>query len=86
MRARVEEARAGADLPATREAVAALARWLASRDRDLDEAVDLALEALRGGDDVLCAPFASTSGKRLAFRAAKTQRFGDVLGVIYRKV
>jgi hypothetical protein len=33
----------------------------------------------------LCGPFATTSGKRLAFRAAKTHRFGDVLGVIYRR-
>jgi hypothetical protein len=40
---------------------------------------------LRGGDDVLCPPFSTGNGKRLAFRAAKTQRFGDVLGVIYRR-
>jgi tetratricopeptide (TPR) repeat protein len=52
MRARVEEARAEDDATATRAACATLARWLASRDRDLDEAVDLAVEALRGGDDV----------------------------------
>jgi tetratricopeptide (TPR) repeat protein len=52
MRARVEEARAGGDAVAGRTACAALARWLASRDRDLDEAVDLAMEALRGGDDI----------------------------------
>ena len=52
MRARVEDARTARDLVATREACAALARWLASRDRDLDEAVDLAAEALRVGDDV----------------------------------
>ena len=52
MRARVDEARAAGMSAVTREACAALARWLASRDRDLDEAVDLALEALRGGDDV----------------------------------
>ena len=52
MRARVEEARAEGDRAATRAACAALARWLASRDRDLDEAVDLATEALRGGDDI----------------------------------
>jgi len=51
-RARVEERRAAGEAMATREACAALARWLASRDRDLDEAVDLAMEALRGGDDV----------------------------------
>ncbi|HEX3343544.1 MAG TPA: hypothetical protein VHS09_03180, partial [Polyangiaceae bacterium] len=52
MRARVEEARAAGETAATRQACATLARWLASRDRDLDEAVDLAMEALRGGDDV----------------------------------
>ncbi|HEY3818604.1 MAG TPA: hypothetical protein VGL81_15625 [Polyangiaceae bacterium] len=52
MRARVEEARAAGETAATRQACAALARWLASRDRDLDEAVDLAMEALRGGDDI----------------------------------
>jgi hypothetical protein len=52
MRARVEEARVAGNSAATREAAAALARWLASRDRDLDEAVDLAVEALRVGDDV----------------------------------
>ncbi|HEY5318809.1 MAG TPA: hypothetical protein VIJ20_12545, partial [Solirubrobacteraceae bacterium] len=52
MRARVEEARAAGETAATRQACATLARWLASRDRDLDEAVDLAVEALRGGDDI----------------------------------
>jgi tetratricopeptide (TPR) repeat protein len=52
MRARVEEARAEGDPGAGRTACVALARWLASRDRDLDEAVDLAVDALRQGDDV----------------------------------
>src|SRR5580704_3263559 len=52
MRARVDEARADGDRRATREACTALARWLASRDRDLDEAVDLATEALGIADDV----------------------------------
>ncbi len=52
MRARVEEARADGDRRATRDACTALARWLASRDRDLDEAVDLATEALGIADDV----------------------------------
>jgi tetratricopeptide (TPR) repeat protein len=52
MRARVEEARAGGDAMALREAATALARWLASRDRDLDEAVELASQALHVAEDV----------------------------------
>lgn len=52
MRARVEEARAGSDAKALRDACATLARWLASRDRDLDEAVDLGSQALHVEDDV----------------------------------
>jgi hypothetical protein len=39
---------------------------------------------LRGGDEVLCAPFATSDGLRIRFRAVEWQRFGDVLGVIYR--
>jgi tetratricopeptide (TPR) repeat protein len=52
MRARVEEARASNDPEATRVACTRLARWLASRDRDLGEAVDLAMSALLLGEDV----------------------------------
>jgi cellulose synthase operon protein C len=52
MRARVEEARAGDDPAALRSASVALARWLASRDRDLDEAVRLATVALSLGDEI----------------------------------
>src|SRR5579859_1363430 len=52
MRARVEDARAGNDPVSSRAASIALARWLASRDRDLDEAVQLALTALSLGDDI----------------------------------
>ncbi len=52
MRARVEEARAGGDPKALREACATLARWLASRDRDLDEAVELGSQAVHVEDDV----------------------------------
>ncbi len=40
---------------------------------------------LRGGDDVLCQPFPAPSGKRLRFQSERTERFGDVLGVIYRR-
>src|ERR1700722_12265621 len=52
MRARVEEAQVADDSPALRAACMALARWLASRDRDLDEAVQLAASALSLGDDI----------------------------------
>jgi hypothetical protein len=40
---------------------------------------------LKGGDDVLSAPFASLSGKRLPFHATKTATIGDILAVIYRR-
>jgi len=40
---------------------------------------------LRGGDDVLSEPFPAASGKRLCFQTARTTRFGDVLGVVYRR-
>ncbi len=52
MRARIEEARASGEPAALREASARLARWLASRDRNLDEAADLASQALDLGEDV----------------------------------
>ncbi len=52
MRARVEEAQAADDSPVLRATCMALARWLASRDRDLDEAVQLAASALSLGDDI----------------------------------
>jgi tetratricopeptide (TPR) repeat protein len=51
LRARVEEARAAADTTGLRAASKALARWLASRERNLDEAVDLATTALSLGVD-----------------------------------
>jgi tetratricopeptide (TPR) repeat protein len=52
LRARVEQARAAGDAGATRQACVDLARWLASRDRDLDEAVELAVQALLAGPEV----------------------------------
>ncbi len=52
MRARVEDARAGGDATALAHAATSLARWLASRDRDLDEAVELATQALHVVEDV----------------------------------
>jgi hypothetical protein len=40
---------------------------------------------LKGGDDVLAEIFATPGGRRVPFRATKTTRFGDVLGVVYRR-
>ena len=40
---------------------------------------------LKGGPGVLSEPFQAPTDGRLAFRAVKTVRFGDVLGVIYRR-
>jgi hypothetical protein len=41
---------------------------------------------LRGGDDVLSGPFPAPSAKRLRFQTARTLHFGDVLGVVYRRI
>jgi hypothetical protein len=41
---------------------------------------------LRGGDDVLAETFPAPMGKRLRFEIARTRRFRDVLGVVYRRV
>ncbi|MDB4998916.1 MAG: Translation initiation factor 2, partial [Myxococcaceae bacterium] len=51
LRVRVEEARASSESEAERIASVELARWLASRDRELDEAAQLALRAVRIQDD-----------------------------------
>src|SRR5215472_6022218 len=51
MRGRVEMAARAADRGEHRAAAIALARWLASRDRDLDEAARLAEKALELGED-----------------------------------
>jgi len=40
---------------------------------------------LRGGNEVLCPPFTTTDGKRIAFRLVRTVEFGNVLGVVYRR-
>jgi hypothetical protein len=40
---------------------------------------------LKGGENVLSESFAASKGKRVPFRAVKTTRFGDVLGVVYRR-
>jgi hypothetical protein len=40
---------------------------------------------LKGGSEALSEPFPTATGTRLAFRSTKAVRFGDVLGVIYRR-
>jgi hypothetical protein len=40
---------------------------------------------LKGGDNVLSETFPAPKGRRIPFRAIKTTRFGEVLGVIYRR-
>jgi len=41
---------------------------------------------LKGGGAVLSEPFQTPAGIRIGFRSVRTVRFGDVLGVIYRKI
>jgi hypothetical protein len=52
MRARVDAARNANDPAQLRTACMTFARWLGSRDRDLDEAVQLAATALSLGEDI----------------------------------
>jgi hypothetical protein len=40
---------------------------------------------LSGGKETLSAPFFTPNGKRLAFRMTKSVRWGNVLGVVYRR-
>jgi hypothetical protein len=40
---------------------------------------------LKGGNDVSSKPFQTPAQVRIGFRSAGTRRFGDVLGVIYRR-
>jgi hypothetical protein len=41
---------------------------------------------LKGGSAVLSEPFQTPAGIRIGFQSVKTVRFGDVLGVIYRRL
>jgi hypothetical protein len=41
---------------------------------------------LKGGPDVLAKPFSILDGKRLPFKSIRTTRFGDILGVVYRRL
>ena len=40
---------------------------------------------LRGGDEVLCSPFATKNGRRIPFRQTSSRPLGDALGVVYRR-
>jgi hypothetical protein len=40
---------------------------------------------LKGGEETLSEPLQTISGKRIPFCAVKTSRFGEVLGVVYRR-
>jgi hypothetical protein len=40
---------------------------------------------LKGGTEVLSESFQTPSAMRIGFRMTKTIRFGDILGVIYRR-
>lgn len=41
---------------------------------------------LKGGKGTLSTPFATPTGKRIAFRAARRVGLGEILGVVYRRV
>jgi len=41
---------------------------------------------LKGGQAVLSEPFPTPTGTRIGFQSVKTRRFGDILGVIYRRL
>ena len=40
---------------------------------------------LKGGDAVLANPLPTPDGIRMSFRTSRTRRFGDILGVVYRR-
>jgi hypothetical protein len=40
---------------------------------------------LKGGVSALSTPFLAPTGKRITFRNARATRFGDFLGVVYRR-
>jgi hypothetical protein len=56
------------------------------RDDQIDELRICWIPRLKGGDDVLSHPFATPDKKRIAFTPIKTMPFGDLLGIIYRRV
>jgi riboflavin biosynthesis pyrimidine reductase len=40
---------------------------------------------LKGGSEVLSTPFPTPDGLKMGFHFVRSMRFGDVLGVIYRR-
>ena len=62
----------------------AMARLFA-RD-DVDEIRICWVPRLKGGDAVLAAPFSAPDEKRLLFQAVRQVRWGDNLGVVYRRL
>jgi hypothetical protein len=40
---------------------------------------------LKGGKAVLSEPFITPAGTRIGFKSVKTRRFGDILGIVYRR-
>ncbi len=69
---------AGSALPSAKKAAALFAADA------IDEIRVCWVPRLKGGDNVLADVFAAPEGRRVPFRAVRTMRFGDVLGVIYR--
>jgi hypothetical protein len=57
---------------------------LFARD-EIDEIRICWVPQLKGGDDVLAAPFSALGNKRLPFRVIRQVRLGDNLGVVYRR-
>jgi hypothetical protein len=53
--------------------------------QEIDEIRVCWIPHLQGGDDVLCPPFSAGDGLRIGYRAAQSRRFGDILGVVYRR-
>ncbi len=78
-KARVFLGAKGGAIPSRREAAKLFA------GNDVGEIRICWVPRLKGGDDVLADAFAAPDGRRVAFRAVETTRFGDVLGVVYRR-
>jgi hypothetical protein len=43
------------------------------------------IPCLKGGNDVLSAPFPVPEGRKIDFKPISTIPFGDILGVVYRR-
>ena len=84
----------GARLPRSRLPVAARkflgaatelpAGELAARRGEIGELRICWVPTLTGGGETLADPFTTTEGRRISFRATRTVRLGDCLGIVYR--